>query len=87
MRSRLRNLADLLNDVDRNGSINGQQSRLPILRQNSIQVSDDVRATKNISRVVENGIAQQNNVIHAEKIPSQNQTDTRKKLIHFPGWC
>ncbi len=59
----MQSVGKLSNHVRRNAAIDRQRSGLPISRQQGTQVSDKVQAAVNVSRIIENGIAQQRDVL------------------------
>ncbi len=59
-----RNLRRLPLDISRHASVNSQEPRFPTVRQTLPQLFDDIRRAHDISCVVKNGIAEQNNMVH-----------------------
>src|SRR5438105_3852996 len=72
MSRRFRDVGDLRNHIARETAIHRQQSRPPILWEHGLELADHVGTALHICRIVEDGIAEEDNVfhgIHGSKTP------------------
>ncbi len=74
------NPVNLANHIGRNAAIHSQERCLPILRQNGAELFNDDRASRDVGCIVEDGIPQQDDVVHellVLSLPSQPEDGCR----------